>query len=150
MGINKLKNFQMKFAAILAIASVQALEHVNMLTAIDGAFEHVEMLTAIDGAFEHVEMLTAIDEAFEHVDMLTAIDEAFEHVDMMVAIDEAFEHIDTINTETVELSYRSNQNGRGSAIVIAAGSLLAIGAGFVIKNKFFAVTKKTSETESLL
>jgi len=36
-----------------------------------------------------------------------------------------------------------------TAVIASAGALLAIGAGFVIKNKFNAVEKK-DETESLL
>jgi len=148
----------------------EAFEHVDMMTAIDEAFEHVDMMTAIDEAFEHVDMLTAIDEAFDHVDMLSAIDEAFEHIDLMntaeeggnidellAALPSILADAEKINAETTELNqytelkHRPNPHGNGSsAIIIAAGSLLAIGAGFVIKNKFFAVTKKTSETESLL
>merc|ERR1712195_190374 len=140
-----------------------AFEHVEMLSAIDEAFDHVDMMTAIDEAFEHVDMLTAIDEAFDHVDMLTAIDEAFEHIDLMntaeeggnidellAALPSILADAEKINAETTELSqytelkHRPNPHGNGSsAIIIAAGSLLAIGAGFVIENKFYAVTKSS-------
>merc|ERR1712166_815400 len=144
-----------------------------MLTAVDDAFAHVDMLTAVDDAFAHVDMLTAVDEAFEHVDMLSAIDEAFEHVDMLSAIDDAFDHIDSLtssnSTDMLEESGNIDEllaalpsilaeidalNVQKSstdftAIFASAGALLAIGAGFVIKNKFSAVAKK-DELESLL
>merc|ERR1712166_1284499 len=143
-----------------------AFAHVDMLTAVDDAFAHVDMLTAIDEAFDHVDMLSAIDDAFDHVDMLSAIDEAFEPVDMLSSIDDAFAHIDTLtssnSTDMLEESGNIDEllaalpsilaeidalNVQKSstdftAIFASAGALLAIGAGFVIKNKFSVLAKK--------
>merc|ERR1712195_107675 len=139
----------------------EAFEHVEMISAIDSAFEHVEMLSAIDEAFAHIDMLSAIDEAFAHIDMLSAVDDAFAHIDMLSAVDSAFEFIanQTESTNMMQVDDESNidellaalpsimaevesiqASKAGSsttmtAVIASAGALLAIGAGFVIKNK---------------
>jgi len=80
-----------------------------------------------------------IDEAFETVDMLSAIDEAFDHFDLHSNINEMFEVANTKKTSFVSMT----------SIGASVGALLAIGAGFAIKNKF-NIVQKSSETESLL
>ena len=87
----------------------------------------------------HIDMMTAIDDAFDHVEMMTAIDDAMDHVDMMTALDEA---TDFINKHQASSGY-------STPIIASAGALFAIGAGFVIKNKFSAVENKDVE-ETLL
>ena len=98
---------------------------------------HVDKLTGKD------DLTVALDEAMEHVDMLTAIDDAFAHIDMMTAIDEAMDHVDMMQ------KHQASGSGYTTPIIASAGALLAIGAGFVLKNKFSAVGKKDVE-ESLL
>ena len=123
----------------------EAMDHVDMLTAIDEAFEHVEMMSAIDDAIAHIDtqddssdLTVALDEAMDHVNMMTAIDEAMDHVEMMSAIDDAMDFVQ-----------KHQASGYTTPVIASAGALLAIGAGFVIKNKFSAVGKKDVE-ESLL
>ena len=131
-----------------------AMAHVDKLTdkddvtsLLDDAIAHVDMLTAIDDAFAHIDtkddssdLTVAIDDAFAHVDMMSAIDEAMDHVDMMTAIDDAMDFVQ---------KHQASGSGYSTPIIASAGALLAIGAGFVIKNKFSAVEQKDVE-ETLL
>merc|ERR1712166_839271 len=146
----------------MAASIEEAFAHIDMLSAIDEAFEHVEMLSAIDEAFEHVEMLSAIDDAFAHIDMLSAVDSAFEfianqtestnmmQVDDESNIDELLAALPSIMAEVESIqASKAGSSTTMTAVIASAGALLAIGAGFVIKNKF-NVTQKKSETESLL
>ena len=87
---------------------------------------------------EEDDMTALLDEAMDHVDMMTAIDEAMDHVEMMSAIDDAMDFVQ-----------KHQASSYTTPVIASAGALLAIGAGFVIKNKFSAVGKKDVE-ESLL
>jgi len=78
----------------------------------------------------------------EHAEIFAAIDDAMAHVNMLSAIDDAF---DFINKHEAE----SHSSTTLTAVTASFGALLAIGAGFVIKNKFSAVQVR-DETESLL
>jgi hypothetical protein len=95
-------------------------------------------------------MLAAIDDAIAHVDtqddssdLTAALDDAMAHIDMMTAIDEA---MDFVNKHQDSDDHDSDYS---TPIIASAGALLAIGAGFVIKNKFSAVEQKDVE-ETLL
>merc|ERR1712127_685048 len=136
----------------------EAMAHIDMFSAIDDAMAHVDMLSAMDDAMAHVEMLSAIDDAFaqidlwnstnstanytEHAEVFAALDDAMAHVDMLSAIDDA---MDFINKHEAE----SHSSTTLTAVTASCGALLAIGAGFVIKNKFNAV-QVGDEKESLL
>jgi hypothetical protein len=130
----------------------EAMDHVDLMTALDSAFEHVELISALDEAMDHVDLMAALDEAKDHVDLFSALDEAKDHVDMMTALDEAMDHVDMMNAidEAIDFVHKHKHHHDVSTPVIAScGALLAIGAGFVIKNKFSAVGTKSVE-ESLL
>ena len=100
------------------------------------------VLASWDIGMAHIDMMTAVDDALAHVDMLSAMDDAMAHVDMLSAIDDAF---DFINKKEAE----SHSSTTLTAVTASCGALLAIGAGFVIKNKFNAV-QVGDEKESLL
>ena len=125
-------------------------ETPQVLLDLDDAMTHVDMLTDIDDAIAHVDtqdhssdLTAALDDAMAHIDMMTAIDDAFAHVDMMSAIEEA---MDFVNKHQDSDDHDSDYS---TPIIASAGALIAIGAGFVIKNKFSAVQQKDIE-ETLL
>jgi len=127
----KIKNVKSAFAD-------KAFEQSDVITAIDDAIAHVDMMSAIDDAMAHVDMMSAIDDAMAHVDMMTAIDDAMDHDDMMTALDDAMDFVE-----------KHQASGYSTPVIASVGALLAIGAGFVIKNKFSAV-EKTDVEQTLL
>jgi hypothetical protein len=92
-------------------------------------------------------MLSAIDEAFDHIDNLNKGEETnmLETNPETGNIDELLAALPGILDEVEKLNIL-HQSGSGSttftAVGASAGALLAIGAGFIIKNKFAVAQKE--------
>jgi len=129
----------------------EAQGSVDMMNALDSAFEQVDLLNALDEAKDHVDLMTALDEAKDHVDLMSALDDAFDHVDMMTALDDAMDHVDMMNAmdEAIDFVNKHQATNYSTPVIASCGALLAIGAGFVIKNKFSAVEQKDVEVSLL-
>merc|ERR1712100_663058 len=71
----------------------EALDHVDMLTAIEETMQHVDILSAVDEGIDmwhrHHRDATPVDEALEQIDPLTAIDESFNHIEILGNVDKA-------------------------------------------------------------
>jgi len=106
----------------------------------------------IEESFDHVDMMTAIDEALEHFNTLSTTDDADNLMEIPSQegnIDELLAALPSILAEIEGLNAEKSGSTTLTAVLTSAGALLAIGAGFVIRNKFTAVSKK-DELESLL
>merc|ERR1712166_1449084 len=120
--------------------STNSTDSTDMIAALDDAMDHIDMMTALDAAFDHVEMMSALDEAFAHIDMWNNSNStnSTDSTDMIAALDDAMDFVN-----------KHQATDYTTPVIASAGALLAIGAGFVIKNKFSAVAAKDEEESPL-
>jgi len=133
----------------------EALDQIDMMSSIDETMRHVDILSTVDEGIDmwhrHHRDVDPVDEALDHIDLLGHLDEASNFMGLPTDednIDELLAALPSILDEVDALT-APKSNTMMYAIIGSVSALIAIGAGFVVKQRY-NVVDSDDHFESLL